>query len=274
MLSDSRINELKNFSREIRIETIKQIGLRGFGHIGGAMSIVDLLSVLYGEVMKYDSNNPNWSERDWLVCSKGHAGPAIYSALALKKYFPMEWLETLNQENTMLPSHCDKNKTPGIDITTGSLGQGLSVASGVALGHKLKEKKNNVYCILGDGELQEGQNWEAVMFGAHNKLNNLIVFVDNNGKQLDDCTSNINNINDIGAKFKSFSWNVFNVDGHNHNEIFEAIENAQKSKLLPSVIILNTIKGKGMKLAEENWCHHMTISEEQVVKALCDLENK
>ena len=157
MLTQEKERELQNFAREIRIQTIRQIGIRGFGHIGGCMSIADLLSVLYGEDMKYDPQNPSWEGRDWLVCSKGHAGPAIYAALALKGFFPMEWMETLNQPGTNLPSHCDRWKTPGIDMTTGSLGQGLSIAAGIAQAYLLNEKKNTVYCIMGDGESQEGQ---------------------------------------------------------------------------------------------------------------------
>ena len=152
MLTQEKERELQNFAREIRIQTIRQIGIRGFGHIGGCMSIADLLSVLYGEDMKYDPQNPSWEGRDWLVCSKGHAGPAIYAALALKGFFPMEWMETLNHPGTNLPSHCDRRKTPGIDMTTGSLGQGLSIAAGIAQAYLLNEKKNTVYCIMGDGE--------------------------------------------------------------------------------------------------------------------------
>ena len=148
MLTQEKERELQNFAREIRIQTIRQIGIRGFGHIGGCMSIADLLSVLYGEDMKYDPQNPSWEGRDWLVCSKGHAGPAIYAALALKGFFPMEWMETLNQPGTNLPSHCDRRKTPGIDMTTGSLGQGLSIAAGIAQAYLLNEKKNTVYCII------------------------------------------------------------------------------------------------------------------------------
>lgn len=157
MLTQEKERELQNFAREIRIQTIRQIGIRGFGHIGGCMSIADLLSVLYGEDMKYDPQNPSWEGRDWLVCSKGHAGPAIYAALALKGFFPMEWMETLNQPGTNLPSHCDRRKTPGIDMTTGSLGQGLSIAAGIAQAYLLNEKKNTVYCIMGDGESQRAK---------------------------------------------------------------------------------------------------------------------
>lgn len=169
MLTEKRVEELEKFATDIRIQTIRQMKTRGFGHMGGAMSICDLLSVLYGEQMKYDADNPEWEERDWLICSKGHAGPAVYAALALKGFFPMDWLDTLNQPGTRLPSHCDHSKTPGIDVTTGSLGQGLSVAAGIAFAKKIEQKENTIFCIIGDGESQEGQNWEAVMFAAQQK---------------------------------------------------------------------------------------------------------
>jgi transketolase len=271
MLNESKVKELKSFATEIRINTIKQIGKRGFGHVGGAMSIVDLLSVLYDEDMRYDCKNPVWEDRDWLICSKGHAGPAIYSALALKGFFPMEWLDTLNQPNTSLPSHCDRKKTPGIDITTGSLGQGLSVACGIALGNLFNGKESMVYCIIGDGESQEGQNWEAIMFAAQNKLENLILFVDDNKTQLDDYTQNINNMQSYYEKFKSFNWDVAEIDGHDHNAIHNAIIKAKAIKEKPSAIILNTIKGKGCSFAEKMWNHHMTVSQEQMDEALAAL---
>ena len=153
MYSAEKIKELNEFAKEIRIQTMEQFVARGFGHLGGSMPIVEILAVLYGAEMKYDPKNPKWEGRDWFVCSKGHAGPAVYSALALKGFYPVEELKTLNQHHTNLPSHCDRTKTPGIDITTGSLGQGLSVATGVALGHNLFENENRVYVIVGDGEM-------------------------------------------------------------------------------------------------------------------------
>ncbi len=215
MLTEKRVEELEKFATDIRIQTIRQMKTRGFGHMGGAMSICDLLSVLYGEQMKYDADNPEWEERDWLICSKGHAGPAVYAALALKGFFPMDWLDTLNQPGTRLPSHCDHSKTPGIDVTTGSLGQGLSVAAGIAFAKKIEQKENTIFCIIGDGESQEGQNWEAVMFAAQQKLGNLILFVDDNKQQLDNMTSKICNMDSFAEKFRSFHWDVQEVDGHN-----------------------------------------------------------
>lgn len=268
MLTQEKERELQNFAREIRIQTIRQIGIRGFGHIGGCMSIADLLSVLYGEDMKYDPQNPSWEGRDWLVCSKGHAGPAIYAALALKGFFPMEWMETLNQPGTNLPSHCDRRKTPGIDMTTGSLGQGLSIAAGIAQAYLLNEKKNTVYCIMGDGESQEGQNWEAILYAAQQKLGNLILFVDDNKAQIDGYVSQINEMESYVDKFKSFHWDAVEINGHDYNAIHEAILNAKAVQDKPSAIILHTIKGKGCTFAERTWCHHISVSKEDMEEAL------
>ena len=273
MLTEKRVEELEKFATDIRIQTIRQMKARGFGHMGGAMSICDLLSVLYGEQMKYDADNPEWEERDWLICSKGHARPAVYAALALKGFFPMDWLDTLNQPGTRLPSHCDHSKTPGIDVTTGSLGQGLSVAAGIAFAKKIEQKENTIFCIIGDGESQEGQNWEAVMFAAQQKLGNLILFVDDNKQQLDNMTSKICNMDSFAEKFRSFHWDVQEVDGHNINELNTAITTARNNDERPHVIVMNTIKGKGCSFAEnilKN--HHINVSAEQAEDAVNKLK--
>src|SRR5215510_3597053 len=175
---------LKKQAKEIRKLTIEEIGTLGTGHIGGAMSIVDLLALLYFHRMKVDPKNPRWEERDQLVVSKGHSGPAVYAALALKGFFPKDWLYTLNKGGTKLPSHCDRNLTPGIDMTTGSLGQGFSAAIGIALGLRLDKKTSTVYTIIGDGESNEGQIWEGALFGGMQKLSNLVAFTDYNKQQL------------------------------------------------------------------------------------------
>ena len=272
MISKDKVKELKILALHIRMETIKAMGNLGFGHIGGALSITDTIAVLYGEVMKYDPKNPKWEQRDWLVCSKGHAGPAIYSALALKGFFPMEELLTLNKPGTHLPSHCDRNLTPGIDMTTGSLGQGASLAVGVALGHKIDDRDNFTYLIVGDGEIQEGQVWEAALFATQKKLDHLITFVDYNKKQLDGYTKDINDLGDIKSKFESFGWYGQEIDGSNVSEIIEAIENAKQHKDKPSVIVLHTIKGKGWDFAEkELFNHHMNISRDQMEEVLAAL---
>lgn len=275
MISEEKVKELEAFALNIRIETVKAIGTLGFGHLGGAMSIADTIAVLYGGTMNIDPKNPAWEDRDWLVCSKGHAGPAIYSALALTGYFNKEELLTLNKPGTHFPSHCDRNLTTGIDMTTGSLGQGASTALGVALGNRLKGKDNYTYLILGDGEIQEGQVWEAVMCAAHQKIDHLIAFVDCNKQQLDGYTKNINDLGDIGSKFESFGWHEQTIDGHNVEEIYNAIEEAKENKGKPSVIVLDTIKGKGCGFAEgvlNN--HHMNVSKDQMKEALEALEKK
>ncbi|MGI6651984.1 MAG: transketolase [Limnochordia bacterium] len=264
---------LEAFAREIRITTLKELGHLGFGHLGGAMSIVELLAVLYGEVMKIDPQNPQWEERDWLVLSKGHAGPALYATLALKGYFPMETLFTLNQGGTKLPSHADRNLTPGVDMTTGSLGQGFSTGLGVALGHRLDGRDNYVYIILGDGECQEGQIWEGVLFGGNAGLDNLVVFVDYNKQQLDGYIDEINPLGDLRAKWEQFGWHAQEVDGHDVAEIYAAIQAAKAAKGKSSVIILNTVKGKGCHFAEGvKLNHHMRFTQEQIAEAIERLE--
>lgn len=275
MLSKEKIKELKEFAINIRIEAIKGLGNLGFGHVGGAFSIADTLAVLYGEVMKIDPKNPKWEDRDWLVSSKGHAGPTVYAALALKGYFPLEDLMTINTPGTKLPSHCDKNLTVGVDMTTGSLGQGSSLAVGVALGHKMDKKDNYTYLILGDGEIQEGQVWEAVSYAAHAELDNLITFVDYNKKQLDGMLDDINKPFSIASKFESFGWHAQDVDGHDVEAIYNAIEKAKEVKGKPSVIVLDTIKGKGWTYCETAASnHHITISKEQMGEALDELNKQ
>ena len=257
---------MKNFSKEIRIEVLKMLKKRGFGHLGGSMSIVETLSVLYSGVMKLDPKNPTWDDRDYLVLSKGHAGPALYSTLALKGYFNKSILQTLNNNGTSLPSHCDRILTPGIDMTTGSLGQGISSAVGIAMGLKIEEKENYVYSIVGDGELNEGQCYEAFQFAFHNKLDNLIVFVDENKIQLDGFTTDIINQLDIAAKVRSFGFNTVRVDGHNEEAIKEAILAAKNVKDVPTCIVLDTVKGKGVPDFENLVSnHHIRFSEENNV---------
>lgn len=278
MLCQKEVNQLEKFSTEIRLETLKEIKNLGFGHIGGAMSIVETLAVLYGKVMRINPKEPKWEGRDWLVVSKGHAGPAVYAALALKGYFPIKELMTLNKPKTNLPSHCDRNKTTGIDMTTGSLGQGMSTAIGIALGNRLDRRNSYTYLILGDGECDEGQVWEGALFAHHYKLDNLIAFVDANKKQLDGYTKDINDLGDIAQKFSSFGWHAQDVNGADVAKIYEAIEKAKEVKGQPSVIILDTIKGQGIKFVEETMAnHHMRFSiadHKEAKKCIIELENK
>lgn len=260
-MNSAEILELKRFAAKIRIATLEEIKSRGFGHLGGSLSICDLLAVLYGKVMRYDPWNPKWPERDKLVSSKGHAGPAIYATLALKGFFPKAELLTLNQPSTNLPSHCDKNKTPGIDCTTGSLGQGTSQAVGMALGDHLKGRSSRTYLIVGDGELNEGQCWEAAMFTAARRVRNLIWIIDDNKKQLDGATEEILPQFDIRAKFEAFGFEALRVKGNDINGIHHALTLPIGDK--PRAIVLDNVKGLGVKAVEEmEFNHSVTASPE------------
>jgi transketolase len=273
MLTQQKIKELQDFATHIRIETIKSMESIGVGHIGGAMSIADTLAVLYGAVMKIDPENPGWEERDWFVMSKGHAGPALYAALALKGYFPKEALYTLNRPKTILPSHCDRKKTPGVDMSTGSLGQGMSTALGVAMGFLMDGKPNRVYLALGDGECNEGQVWEGALFASTKKIHNIVAFVDWNKKQLDGYTKDICDIGDIRQKFEDFGWYAQTVDGHDVEAIYNAVERAKAQAEKPSMIALDTVKGKGCNFSENAFYNHnMTVSAEQAASAIEELK--
>lgn len=272
MLSKERVKELKIFSKKIQIETIRMIASLGVGHLGGSLSIADALAVLYGAQMKIDPKNPKWEERDWFVCSKGHAGPAVYSALAMKGFFPMSELDTLNRPGTRLPSHCDRLKTPGIDMTTGSLGQGASTAAGIALAHQMNKKSNKIFLMLGDGEIDEGQVWEMALFAGTKKLNNLIAFVDYNKLQLDGPTCEICDVGNVAKKFEDFGWYAQDIDGHDVQAINSAIDNARAQHDKPSMIVLNTVKGNGWStVANKSSCHNVTISPAQEEEALGEM---
>ncbi len=269
MLNSKQLKNIQKYALDIKINTIRELKGRGFGHLGGSMSIIDCLSVLYETELKYDPKNPNLENRDRVVCSKGHAGPALYAALSLKGFFPDSWLDTLNIGNTNLPSHCDRIKTPGIDVTTGSLGQGLSLAAGLALGLKRNSNQvNTIYCIVGDGECQEGQIWEAVMFAAQYRLDNLVLIIDNNREQLDGLVSEVNSMESFEDKFKAFHWNTITIDGHDYNAIFDAFEAAKAIFEVPTVIIMNTVKGKDCSFAEGKYNHHVNISAEDADEAI------
>ena len=253
--------ELEKFAAEIRITLLEELKARGFGHIGGSLSICDLLAVLYGKVMRYKVEDPKWADRDKLVCSKGHAGPAVYATLALKGFFPMEELATLNRPHTNLPSHCDKNKTVGVDCTTGSLGQGTSQAVGMALGDKLKGRDSRTFLIVGDGEIDEGQCWEAAMFTAAKKVTNLVWIVDDNKKQLDGPTAEILPSGDLRAKFEAFGFDGVRVEGHDVVQLCDALIKPAQDK--PIAIIMDNIKGRGVKAVEETAANHsMTVKPE------------
>lgn len=267
--------QLEHFACKIRIETVKQIEKRGFGHLPGSLSVVDALAVLYGNKMKYQAENPAWKGRDYLVMSKGHAGPAVYTSLALQGFFPLSELATLNQPHTKLPSHCDRLLTKGVDMTAGSLGQGISAAAGIALAQKMNGLDNKVFCFIGDGEANEGQVWEALLFIAHQKLNRFILFVDRNLKQLDGNTEEILALGDVGKKIETFGFKVHNVDGHSVSEILHAIEKAEAEEEKPTCIVLHTLKGKGVQSLEEmELNHHVQFSATQAQEALEVLEKE
>lgn len=269
------VETMKRLSVDIRIETIKALAEAGFGHIGGAISIADVLGVLYGGVMRIRPEDPNWEDRDWLVVSKGHSGPGVYAALALKGYFPIEWLKTVNRPGTSLPSHCDRRKTPGIDMTTGSLGQGMSCALGVALGNRIKGKDSYTYCIVGDGELQEGQIWESAQAAANLQLDHFILFVDYNKKQLDGRLEDICKPFDILEKFRSFGFDAHMVKGYDAAEIYEGILQAKAAQGKPSVIVLDTYKGLGCSFAEkEEFNHYMNINWEMADQSIAEIERR
>ena len=266
------VKELKQRALEIRKLTIEEIGNFGSGHIGGSMSIVELLTYLYYHEMRIDPANPRKDDRDRFICSKGHAGPAVYATLASKGYFPIGDLMTLNQGGTKLPSHCDMTKTPGVDFTGGSLGQGFSAAVGIALGQKIRKMDANTFAVIGDGESQEGQIWEAAETAAQWKLGNLIAFTDFNRLQLDGYTSDIVNMDNIDARWLGFNWHVQRVNGHNFTELDRAIQAAKKVQDRPSMIIMDTVKSYGFIPGENITTNHsMAYDMSVATKAVEDL---
>ena len=245
-MDKAELLKLKKGSAAIRLEAVKMLKWRRYGHLGGAMSIIELLSVLYNKQMKHDPKNPKWDERDYVVLSKGHAGPGLYATLAVQGYFDKEMLYTLNEGGTNLPSHPDRTKTPGVDATTGSLGQGTSVAAGLAYSIRMEQSSQKVYLIVGDGELNEGQCWEAFQFIAHNKLNEVIVVIDWNKKQLDGPIEEILNPFSIAKKMEAFGFHVIECDGKDEESISNAIDAAKEVKDSAVCIVMDTIKAQGV----------------------------
>lgn len=262
-------------ANEIRALALKMFATIGKGHVGGSMSICDLLSLLYFKRLNIKPEDPKWADRDRLVLSKGHAGPALYAALALRGYFPTEECLTLNQPGTNLPSHCDMKRTKGVDMTAGSLAQGFSASVGMALACRLDKKASRVYAIVGDGESQEGQIWEAAMFAGNRKISNLIAFCDNNKMQIDGLTNDINSIEPIADKWRAFKWNVISCCGHDIEAIDAALDQALTETEKPTMIILDTVKGKGANFCEGTVASHSTtVSAEQLASAVAALEVK
>lgn len=266
------VRELEALAKEIRILTIDEIAFLGVGHIGGAMSVVEILTLLYHKHLRADPKDPQKQDRDRLVLSKGHAGPTLYATLAKKGFFPVEWLHTLNKGGTNLPSHCDRTKTPGIDMSTGSLGQGISAAAGIALGQKMDKAGARTFAVIGDGESDEGLVWEAAMFAAHLKLDNLIAFTDFNKLQIDGTTSEIMGLDDLRAKWEAFGWNALRVDGHDFQAMDDAIAKAKATVGKPTMIVLDTIKGKGCSFCEgQAASHNMPVTMDQAKQAIAAL---
>ena len=270
----NNVSELKKIANDVRIGIIEEVYNAQSGHPGGALSVADILTVLYFNEMNIDEKNPDMQNRDRLVLSKGHASPALYSVLANKGFFSKQELKTFRKIDSNLQGHPDKNKVKGVDMTTGSLGQGLSAANGMALAGKLDKLNYRVYCILGDGELEEGQVWEAAMTSHHYKLDNLCVIVDNNNLQIDGKVEEVMNIYPIADKFKSFGFETIQIDGHNITQIIEAFGKAKKVKDRPTAIIAKTVKGKGVSYMENQagW-HGKAPNEDEYKRAINELKN-
>ena len=267
-MKSEELKNLKVNSARIRSAILRVIKQKNGGHLGGSLSIAEVLSVLYTRHMRYDAPNPADPNRDYLVLSKGHAGPGLYSALSVFGFFKEEELVTMNEGGTIFPSHPDRTRTPGVDATTGSLGQGISVASGLAYALKLEGKDQYVYSIVGDGELNEGQCWEAFQFIANYKLDNLIVMIDNNKRQLDGYLCDVMNPFDIAKKMKAFGFAVRTVKGDDEEAISDAIDWAKGLKDQAVCIVLDTIKGQGVKYFEEMADNHSVKFKPQDVEEL------
>ena len=250
------VPELENMANKLRLHVVEMTYAARSGHPGGSLSAADMISALYFNFMNHDPTDPEWDERDRFVLSKGHVAPVLYAALAEAGYFPVEELLSLRQVGSKLQGHPVRGKIPGVEMSTGSLGQGLSMACGIALAGKMDGKDYHTYCLVGDGELQSGQNWEAAMFAVQYKLSNLIVFVDRNRLQIEGDTEKVMGLDSLTEKFLAFGWNVYEVDGHNIEHLLGAIKVAKSNNDGPSIVVMNTIKGKGVSFMENNAGFH------------------
>ena len=272
-MSDISVGEIQNIANRLRLDVVEMTTAAGSGHPGGSLSSADLLATLYFRIMNIDSADPYMEDRDRFVLSKGHAAPILYATLAERGYFPTDELKTLRQLGSRLQGHPAYREVPGVEVTTGSLGQGLSMACGMALAGKMDSKDYRVYCLMGDGELQEGQNWEAAMFAHRYGLNNLIGFVDRNRLQICGNTEEVMSLDPLPEKFRAFGWNVIIIDGHNIRQIIDACDKAARSKKNPTVIIMNTIKGKGVSFMENNVDFHgRSCKPDEYAKAVEELK--
>jgi len=274
---EKSIDELKEIARKIRVEAVKSVYLADSGHIGSSLSIVDVLTCLYFDgVLRFDPKNPNWDQRDFFILSNGHAVPGLYACLAYAGFYPVEKLNQLRALGSPMEGHAKRGSFPGIEVSTGSLGQGLNVAAGIAIGLKLQGKDNRVFVMMSDGDQQEGSTWEALMYVYKYKLNNLIAIIDNNGNQINGPTKEIMpGIYPLADKYRAFHWDVIEIDGHDFDQIRSALELAQKAKNGPIAIISHTITGKGVSLMEGKYqWHHGHITEELFATAMRDLGEK
>ena len=266
---NEKIAELEEKARRLRVAIVKTLHKSQSGHTGGSLSAIDMVCALYFHKMRHNPEEPGWDGRDRFVLSKGHAAPALYVTLAECGYFPAEDLMMRRRLGSHLQGHPDSKGTPGVDVCTGSLGQGLSMANGMALGFKLDGKENRVYAVLGDGELQEGQIWEAAMAAAHFKSDNLCALIDANGLQIDGEVSKVMNVDSIADKFRSFGWHVIEIDGHDLAQIVRALDEAETLKGAPTAIVASTVKGKGVHLFENKASYHgVTPSDAELPEAL------
>lgn len=274
-MNEKRIIELSIIANKVRKNALTAVYSAQSGHPGGSLSIADLLTLLYFEVMNVDPKNPKNADRDRLVLSKGHCAPALYGALAEKGFFPVEDMKTFRKIDSYLQGHPDMNKVPGIDMSTGSLGQGVCAAGGMALAAKLDKKDYRVYSILGDGELEEGQVWEQAMFAPHYKLDNLTIFIDNNGLQIDGDITKVMNPTPIDKKFEAFGWHVIVTDAHDFNSLLDAVNEAKSVKDKPTAVIMKSVKGKNVSFMEnEAGWHGVAPNEEQYNQAIAELDAK
>ncbi len=273
ILTSEQVTLVKEKAKAVRKNIIEAITSANSGHPGGSLSIADLMTLLYYVEMNVDPQNPSWTERDRLVLSKGHGAPAWYAVLAEKGFFPKEELLGLRHINRMLQGHPDMKGTPGVDMSTGSLGQGISAACGMALAGKIDKKEYRVFTILGDGELEEGQVWEAAMFAPHYKLDNLTAFVDFNGLQIDGDITTVMSPLPIPEKFRAFNWHVIEVNGHDIEALHNAIEEARETKNMPTLIVMHTVKGKGVKEMENkaDW-HGKAPTADESTKFIAEIE--
>lgn len=272
-MAEPDINALKSKAKILRVEILKMLTAAKSGHTGGSLSAADIVTALYFYKMRHNPKDPNWRERDRFILSKGHAAPVLYAALALSGYFDRAILKTLRKLGSPLQGHPCSRKLPGVEISTGSLGQGLSIANGIAMGIKMDGAGSRVYCLLGDGEIQEGQVWEAAMTAAHYKLDNLCAMIDNNGLQIDGQCCDVMHIEPIVHKWEAFGWHVIDIDGHDMTAIVQALNEAETVKGKPTMIVARTIKGKGVSFFEGKVEYHgITPTPEELEMALKELK--